>query len=147
MTETGSFQHEVFIEAPPATIFAFLTDPEKMIRWMGVSHELDPQPGGIYRVDVMNGHVTKGEFREVSPNDRLVYTFGWEGAETSVPPGSSVVTIILTPEATGTKVNLVHSGLPVAALEGHKKGWLHYCGRLSEAASGRDPGPDAGPNA
>ena len=93
----------------------------------------------------MNGPVTRGEFREVAPNDRLVYTFGWEGEATSVPPGSTVVTIVLTPRDNGTSVTLVHSGLPVAALEGHKKGWLHYCGRLSQAAAGRDPGPDAGP--
>jgi uncharacterized protein YndB with AHSA1/START domain len=145
MTETGSFQHEMFIEAPPATIFAFLTDPDKMIRWMGVSHELDPKPGGTYRVDVMKGHVTLGEFQEVSPNDRLVYSFGWEGEETSVPPGSSVVTFVLSPEGNGTKVSLVHSGLPVAALEGHKRGWLHYGDRLCKAAAGIDPGPDTGP--
>jgi hypothetical protein len=29
-----------------------------------------------------------------------------------------------------------------AACANHEKGWIHYLGRLSVAASGRDPGPD-----
>lgn len=143
MTDTGSFEHEVFIEAPPATIFAFLTDPEKMVRWMGVTHELDPKPGGIFRVDVTNGHIARGEFKEVSPNDRLVYSWGWEGPETSVEPGSSIVTITLTPRPPGTTVKLVHSGLPEPAVKPHGQGWTHYFDRLAVAAAGGDPGPDS----
>ena len=143
MTSTGSFEHEVFIEAPPATIFAFLTDPEKMVRWMGVTHELDPKPGGIFRVDVTNGNIARGEFKEVSPNDRLVYSWGWEGPETSVEPGSSIVTITLTPRPPGTNVKLVHSGLPEPAVAPHGQGWTHYFNRLAVAAAGGDPGPDS----
>ncbi len=43
---TGSIRREVFIEAPQATVFAFFPDPDKMSRWMGVSHALDARQGG-----------------------------------------------------------------------------------------------------
>ena len=47
----------------------------------------------------------------------------------------------------GTLLRMTHSGLPNAATQAsHGKGWAHYLGRLTEAASGRDPGPDRGPS-
>ena len=42
---------EMYIDAPPSIVFKFLTDPKKMIRWMGIRAEIDPRPGGIYRVE------------------------------------------------------------------------------------------------
>jgi uncharacterized protein YndB with AHSA1/START domain len=35
MIEPLTVRREVQIAAPPATVFAFLTDPEKILRWMG----------------------------------------------------------------------------------------------------------------
>ncbi len=139
---TGSIRREVFIEAPQATVFAFFTDPDKMSRWMGVSHELDARQGGIFLVNVHSGNVAKGEFREVTPNSRLVFTWGWDSAEPSVPPGSSVIEVDLAPKDNGTLLVFTHSGLPEPAVAPHTKGWEHYLGRLTIAAAGGDAGPD-----
>lgn len=50
---------EVLVDAEPATIFEFFTDPEKMVRWKGTSAELEARPGGVYSVDVTGkGEVT-----------------------------------------------------------------------------------------
>ena len=38
---------EIFIDAPPEVVFQFLTDPVKMVRWMGIAAEVDPRPGGV----------------------------------------------------------------------------------------------------
>ena len=46
MTEPVVVQREV--AAPPATVFAFLTDPEKILRWVGTEATLEPRPGGLY---------------------------------------------------------------------------------------------------
>jgi len=35
---------------PPAAEFALLTDPKKILRWMGTEAQVDPQPGGRYLV-------------------------------------------------------------------------------------------------
>ena len=138
----GGIRREVFIEAPQATVFAFFTDPDKMSRWMGVSHELDPRQGGIFLVDVRNGNLAKGEFREVTPNSRLVFTWGWDSEDTGVPPGSSVIEVDLAPKDHGTLMVFTHSGLPEPAVAPHSQGWEHYLGRLTIAAAGGDAGPD-----
>ncbi|NNG02913.1 MAG: SRPBCC domain-containing protein [Inquilinus sp.] len=140
--QTGAVRREMFIEAAPATIFAFFTDPEKMARWMGVSHQLDPRPGGLFLVDVHHGNVARGEFKEVTPNSRVVFSWGWDGEGSTVPPGSSQVAIDLTPRDSGTLLVLTHSGLPEKSVAPHTEGWNHYIGRLAIAAGGGDAGPD-----
>lgn len=123
-------------------MFAFLTDPQKMVRWMGTEATLDPRPGGVYRVNVTGRDTARGEFVEVVPYTRVVFTWGWEGEVFPVPPGSSVVEISLTPDGDGTVVHLRHSELPEAMRRFHRFGWEHALGRLAVAAPGGDPGPD-----
>ena len=43
----------------------------------------------------------------------------------------------------GTLLTLVHSGLPLLAVDMHRDGWIHYVGRLVVRAEGGDPGPDS----
>ena len=135
-------RHETRIPAPPAAVFALLTDPDKILRWMGTKAELEPQPGGIYLVNVTGARFARGSFREVVPVHRLVYTFGWEGNE-AVPPGSSLIEIDLVEQADGTLLRLTQTGLPNAeACASHAEGWAHYLGRLTLVAAGQNPGPD-----
>ena len=143
MTEPLVVQREVRIAAPPATVFAFLTDPEKILRWMGTEATVEPRQGGLYLVNVTGKDVARGRFTEVIPVHRLAYSFGWDGRD-EVPPGSSLIEIDLIDRDGGTLLRLTHSGLPnAAACTSHEKGWTHYLGRLAEAAAGRDPGPDS----
>jgi uncharacterized protein YndB with AHSA1/START domain len=141
MAESLVVRREVEIAAPAATVFAFLTDPDKILRWIGAA-TTEPHPGGIYLVNVGGKNVARGEFTEVVPVHRLAYSFGWEGGET-VPPGSSLVEIDLIDKPGGTLVRFTHSGLPDEEQRAsHEKGWDHYIGRLAVAAGGGDPGPD-----
>lgn len=133
---------EVTIQASPATVFEFFTDPDKMRRWKGRDRiELDARPGGTYLCDVTGSAAAAGEFVEVDPPHRVVFTWGWEGSE-SVPPGSSTVDVTLTAQGDATVVRLVHRGLPARERAQHAQGWDHYLGRLRMAAGGGDPGPD-----
>jgi uncharacterized protein YndB with AHSA1/START domain len=109
---------------------------------MGVEAVLDARPGGIYRVRVPQGGYAVGEFVAVEPPSRVVFTWGWEGDPT-IPPGSSTVTITLTPTEDGTLIRVVHDGLPDAISEAlHTQGWERYLARLATAGGGGDPGPD-----
>ena len=47
MTEPFVVRRETYIAAPPATVFAFLTDPEKIVRWMGSEATTETHPGGL----------------------------------------------------------------------------------------------------
>ena len=135
-------EREVRIDAPPEVIFKFFVDPEQMIRWKGVEATLDARPGGIYRVNVTGADVVRGEYVEVSPNERVVFTWGWEGEGNPVPSGSSTVEITLVPDGASTLVRLRHHGLPGGPEDRHAEGWEHYLARLAAAAAGRDAGPD-----
>jgi uncharacterized protein YndB with AHSA1/START domain len=135
-------EREVRIAARPETVFAFFTDPEKMVRWKGVVADLDHRPGGRYRVTINDQAVATGEYVEVTPFTRVVFTWGWEG-HPIVPPGTSTVEVTLEPDGDETIVRLLHRGLPNAEeVANHADGWDHYLPRLATAASGGDPGPD-----
>jgi uncharacterized protein YndB with AHSA1/START domain len=133
---------EIVIDATPETIWPFLTDPAKSVAWLGTAAELDPRPGGVYRVLVGGEHQSAGEFVEVVANQKVVFTFGWEEKDHPIPPGSTTIEITLHAEGDKTLVRLVHRGLPADAVDDHGKGWAHYLERLSVSAIGGDPGPD-----
>ena len=142
-SQTQMIERELRIDANPETVFEFFTNPEKMVRWKGRAATLDPRPGGVYRIEMNAETIVAGEYVEVDPPHRVVFTWGWEGGYASTPPGSSTVEITLTPDGDGTLVRLVHSGLPNAeSVAAHADGWDMYLGRLSIAAAGGDPGPD-----
>ena len=105
MPETLVARRETQIAAPPAAVFALLTDPDKILRWIGTEAQLEPQPGGLYLVNVTGARVSRGFFREVVPVHRLAYSFGWVGSE-AVPPGSSLVEIDLIEQPPGTLLRL-----------------------------------------
>lgn len=133
----------VDIQAPPETVFEFFRKPELMTKWMGIEAELDPRPGGIYRVQMAtkDRDVALGKYLEIDPPRRIVYSFGWVGGE-FVPPESTRVEIDLEATATGTRLTLSHHLVHEARREAHNKGWDYHMARLVIAAGGGDPGPD-----
>jgi uncharacterized protein YndB with AHSA1/START domain len=145
--ERNVVERELRIDAHPETVFAFFVEPDKMTQWMGSKAELDPRPGGAYRVELNEQTVACGEYVELDSPHRVVMTWGWEGQEAGsgehgVPPGSSRVEVTLEPDGDGTVLRLRHLDLPEESLEIHGHGWDLYLGRLAAAAAGRDPGPD-----
>jgi uncharacterized protein YndB with AHSA1/START domain len=139
-------ERELTIAASPETVWQFLVDPEKAVRWMGQVCSFDARPGGDYRCDVIPGHRASGEFVEVDPPHRLVFTWGWEpgpDGPSPVPPGSSTIEIELEPSGGGTTLRFTHRDLPNAeSATSHAHGWDHYLTRLATASAGGDPGRD-----
>ena len=114
MDESLVVQRETQIAASPATVFAFLTDPQKIMSWMGADATTEVHPGGLYLVKDVAGRpdrTARGQFREVVPVHRLAYSFGWEGDD-EVPPGSGLVEIDLLDRDGGTLMRMTHTGLP-----------------------------------
>ena len=133
---------EVRIDAAPETVYDFFVEPNRMIQWMGRTAELDPRPDGVLRIDLNGKHVARGEFVELDPPRRVVFTWGWEAEDSPVRPGSSTVEVTLEPDGEGTQVTLRHRDLPEASREAHSHGWGHYLERLEIAGAGGDPGED-----
>lgn len=145
MTGVGVLEVSVHIAAPPETVFPYFIDPERYVRWMGNGATLEPAPGGCYRVRMRDGVEAAGEFLEVDPPHRLVFTWGWT-RDRAVPPGSTRVVVTLQAADGGTRVVLRHHDLPdEAQRDQHRTGWDLYLDRLAVCVRGGDPGPD--PNA
>ena len=141
-TDQTALERQIRISARPEVVFSFFTDPVKLIRWKGVRAELDPRPGGIYRVEINGRDIVLGKYVEIVPFTRVVFTWGWEGENSPLPPGSTTVEITLIPDGKGTIVRLRHFGLPPEHKEVHAQGWDHFLPRLGLAAAGQEPGPD-----
>ena len=141
-TDTTVYERTLAIDASPETVWEFLVDPEKLMRWKGINADLDAQPGGTFRCEVIPGHIARGEYVEIDKPNRLVFTWGWDGSE-DVPPGSSTIVIELVSDGDGTSLRFVHQDLPNAeAIASHTHGWDHYLPRLETAAGGGNPGED-----
>ena len=135
-------ERQIRIAARPETVFSFFTDPVKMKQWKGINAILDPQPGGIYRVEINGRDVARGEYVEVVPYRRVVFTWGWEGENSPLAQGSTTVEVSLIADGAGTIVRLRHLDLPPDQRASQVEGWDHFLPRLTLAAEGHDPGPD-----
>jgi uncharacterized protein YndB with AHSA1/START domain len=140
----GVVEVERHIPADPETVFAYFTDSDRFRLWQGVDAELDPRPGGVFRV-TMTGHskqIVEGEYLEVDPPKRVVFTWGYRG-NAGLLPGHSQVEVVLVPEGDETLLRVRHSGLPSDnACRFHVWGWDLSLDRLYAVATGGDPGPN-----
>lgn len=123
------------LNAPPAKVYAAWTDPTQLARWFGpsgtiegsVKSDLDVRVGGRFRVSFtgcMDGnsehHEVGGVYREVAPNEKLVFTWAWH----TTPERESLVSITLKPDGDGTLLTLHHEQFfDQAARDGHEQGW------------------------
>ena len=126
---------QIRVAAAPAEVFRFFIEPERYVLWQGVRAELDPRPGGIFRIWMDADRIAHGEYVELEAPTRVVFTWGWEG-DPKVPPGSTTVEITLEADGEDTIVRLRHRGLPdEETLATHDEGWRFFTGRLAIAAA------------
>ena len=142
IASTELVEREIRIDAPPSVVFEFLTDPAKMVCWMGTEAVLEPWPGGRYYVNVSGHEAASGEVLEIIPERRLVFSWGWEDGALPLRPGQSTVEISLEPDGDGTRLRLTHRDLPPDMHSFHGVGWDYALPRLAVVAAGGDPGPD-----
>jgi uncharacterized protein YndB with AHSA1/START domain len=130
----------IWIDAPPEVVFEYFTNPQKMELWCGKSAQLDPVPGGIYRVDMGSWGIVEGEFVRVEAPNFVSHTVPSGSGEES-PPG--LIEITITPDAGGSRVEIRQTGLqkPIDLIAA--RGWDHHLARLSVAATGGAAGADS----
>lgn len=125
------------IKAPPAKIWAAITEPDQMLKWWGpdagptIRVDADVRPGGRFSVvfRTMDGieRNPTGMYREVVPEQKLVFTWDLPGAAEP----ETLVTFLLKPIDTGTELTLTHAHLPdQAACDSHEMGWSGLLDKL-----------------
>ena len=123
---------------PPEKVFAAWSDPEKMSHWMGpvgtqrVEAKCDLRVGGRYHVKMVTTeaeHNVGGVYREIVPNEKLVFTWAWQ----SMPERESQVTVTFRRDGAGTIMTLLHEQFfDQDARDRHNAGWLSTMDRLEE---------------
>ena len=141
MIEDQVVVHELVLAASPEVVYEMFVDPDQLVRWIGLSADLEPQPGGRFRFEVMPGQFCEGEYVELDPPRRLVVTWGWTEPSMNLPPSSSRVEVDLTEQDGATHLRLVHSQLPGDLRLLHDDGWTRFLARLAAVLGSTEPGP------
>jgi uncharacterized protein YndB with AHSA1/START domain len=113
-------------------VFRAWTDPAVLATWWGPGKfttpevELDVRPGGAYRMVMQSPEgdsmAVTGEYFDVEPPHRLVFTWRWEAGFPDAV--ESVVTVELSPLGDRTELVLTHAGFPDAAVAApYSDGW------------------------
>ena len=133
------------LDAPPAGIFRMMTEPSELVKWWGPRGfttpevEIDLQVGGAYHLSMQppDGDLfhLSGEFQEIDPPGRLVYTFRWDEPTPDDLP--TVVTLLLVARGDATEVSLTHGMFATdERLSLHRDGWTDSFEKLREVLSG-----------
>jgi len=121
------------IAAPRDLVFQYFVDSARFARWWGEGSSVDPRPGGTVRICYPGGQVASGQFKEIVPPDRVVFTYGYEGDRQPIPPGTTRVSVTLEEIPSGTRVTLRHAGLPSEDLvREHTQGWRYQFSLFSK---------------
>lgn len=132
--EESSITVERTFKAPREEVFDAWTNPAKLKRWWAAAPddqpslaEVDLRVGGAYRLGMQKAGapapvVVGGKFMEVSPPERLVYTWEWEG---EMPGGAPTqVTVEFRQEGAGTRVVITHERFESKERgQSHAEGW------------------------
>jgi uncharacterized protein YndB with AHSA1/START domain len=120
-------------DAPRSLVFKAWAEPERMACWAGpkgftmTSCEMDPRPGGVFRLSMRSpegtDHRVRGVYHEIVEDERLVYTWAW--VDTQGKPGhETLITVTFADHGEKTKLTL-HQAIfeSATARDAHRGGW------------------------
>lgn len=116
------------------TVFRHFTDSERFAAWWGETSRIDPRPGGIVHIRHPNAVVAGGHVVEITPVERVVFTFGYESGQ-PIPIGASRVSITLEDSPRGTVVRLRHELPSATARDEHIQGWRYQLAVLANVVA------------
>jgi uncharacterized protein YndB with AHSA1/START domain len=140
--EKTSLEIRRVINAPRNRVYQAWTDPAQLKEWWGPegvrtrNFTADARVGGKYRWDLVNQEGEEmtafGEYRELVPGKKIVFTWKWDDDE-AWENKNSVVTIELSDCDGGTEVRLIHVQLPSEeSRDRHNEGWSGVLDRLEK---------------
>jgi uncharacterized protein YndB with AHSA1/START domain len=111
--------HRVLTAKPERVYKAFL-DGDAMNKWLppfgftGKVHSIDPRVGGGYKMSFTNfstgnSHSFGGTYRELVPNEKLVYTDAFDDPNL---PGTMVTTVVIRAVSVGCELSIEQAGIP-----------------------------------
>ena len=144
----GSFDLRITreFEAPPELVFEQWSNPENVSYWFApdgftvTSCDFRPEQGGSWQVVYTSPSETcteQGDFLEVDPRKRLVFTLSQLGSN-GVTVSESLVVVVFEATATGTRVHFHQSGFETARRrDDHVIGWGQCFDKMSDSLAAR----------
>ena len=130
------------IKVPRDRVYAAWTDPAQLKAWFGPENVqtrdlvADARVGGRFRWDLTNSEgenmTMLGEYRELQPGKKIVFTWQWQDDE-DWENHISIVTVELSDRDGDTELRLSHEQLPnEASRDGHTRGWERALDKLEK---------------
>jgi uncharacterized protein YndB with AHSA1/START domain len=131
--------HRILKTKPERLYRAFL-DAAALAKWLPpygftcTVHHLDAKVGGAFKMSFTNfttgnGHSFGGEYLELKPAERIVYTDKFDDPNL---PGELKTTVTLKAVSAGTEINVVQEGIPeVIPVEMCYLGWQESLAQLA----------------
>ena len=119
--KTGTIKQSVILPGAVATVYQLLTDPELHAEFTGAPAHGKARIGGTF--SAYDGYIT-ATYRELEKDKRIVQdwsTSEWPGG---APP--SRLEITLSPDAKGTCLTLVQTGVPADDVKRYRDGWKEF---------------------
>jgi uncharacterized protein YndB with AHSA1/START domain len=131
-----------FINVPTGRVYDAWTDPAQLRQWFGPEQvrtrniTADVRIGGKYRWDLTSPEGEEmsafGEYKEVVPGKKIVFTWQWADDETW-ENHTSVVTVEFVGSRGGTELRLRHEQLPSEeSRDRHNEGWNSLLEKLEQ---------------
>ncbi len=147
--EMGSIERELFIDAPPDTVYEVVSSPAHIVGWWPDELELDgDEPGAAGEIvfgdrDDPQAHISGFLIVEAAPPTTFSFRWCYPEGDTELAGRALLVTFTLTPSGDGTQLRMVETGFrekgwEAAVLETqyreHEDGWNYYLPRLRDYA-------------
>lgn len=129
------------VNAKPEKVYRAFVEPDAIASWLPpygftcTVHDLNAEVGGTHRMSFRNfttghSHAFGGEYLELVPNERLVYTDRFDDPHL---PGEMKVTVTLKAVSVGTDMTIEQAGVPDAIpLEACYLGWQESLRKLAK---------------
>jgi len=129
------------LDAPPADVFRAWTSPEHLDWFYNDQQPIPSEPievdlrvGGVWRqqmvIDESTAYVTGGLYREIVPNERLVFSWGaaggWPELDPEQPDDSPLVTVTMDRSEGGTELTVNVVIPPTVSAESMPEGWFGH---------------------
>jgi uncharacterized protein YndB with AHSA1/START domain len=146
---TGTVRLHRVLRTKPEKLYRAFLDADAMAKWISPDgftakvHHMDAKLGGTFRMSFTNfstgnSHSFGGEYRELVPNERLVYSDKFDDPNL---PGEILVTFNLKAVSCGTELNIEQSGIPeVIPVEMCYLGWQESLEQLAKLVKPEIPG-------
>jgi uncharacterized protein YndB with AHSA1/START domain len=130
-----ALERSVLICATRHTVFSYFTDSKRFADWWGEGSSIEGRPGGAMRIRYPNGATASGNVVEMIPDERVVFTFGYDGPGKPIPPGGSRVTVTLEDRPRGTLLTLRHELADASVRDQHVQGWRYQLALFANVAA------------